>query len=99
MHFKIQSQLLRSNIYLIFLKMISVKNSKLEEQISLGSFLISFNFDQLYLVNLCPIFVGLFPILSDSSEKNKYIQFPKMNPIPFLFYEAKLPFSEEHGTM
>ena len=28
-----------------------------------------------------------------------YVQFPKMNPIPFLFYEAKLPFSEEHGTV
>ena len=33
-------------------------NTKLEEQLSLRALLISVNFDKLYLVNLCLIFVG-----------------------------------------
>ena len=48
-------------------------NSELEEKLSLRSFLISFNFDQLYLVNLCPNFVDSFGNPGDSWEKNKHI--------------------------
>ena len=35
-----------------------MKNSKLDEQLSLGTLLILANFDKLYLVNLCLIFVA-----------------------------------------
>ena len=46
--------------------------TELEEQLSLKTFLISVIFEKFYLVNLGPIFVGLFPILNESWEKNKY---------------------------
>ena len=49
-----------------------LKNTELEEKLSLKSFFILFIFEKLYLVDLCPIFVALFPILSDSWQKNKY---------------------------
>ena len=49
----------------IYLSNWALWNSKLEEQLSLRPFLISFNFDQLYLVNLCPIFVDSLQNLSD----------------------------------
>ena len=50
-----------------------LKNSKLEEQLSLRSYLVSFNFDQIYLVNLCPIFVNSLQNLSDSCKKNSHL--------------------------
>ena len=50
-----------------------VKNVKLEDQLSLMSFLILVIFKKLYLVNLCPIFVGSFQNLSDSWEENNYL--------------------------
>ena len=48
-------------------------DGKLEEHFLSQSSLISFTFDQLYLVNLCPIFVGTLQNLGDILEKNKYI--------------------------
>ena len=54
-------------------KWFSLKNTKLEEQLSLRSFFIVIIFDQLYLVNLCPIFIGSFQNLGDSEERNWHI--------------------------
>ena len=51
-------------------KWFSLKNTKLEEQLSIRSFFISIIFDKLYLVNLCLIFVGSFQNLGDSWERN-----------------------------
>ena len=54
-------------------KWFSLKNIKLEDQLSLTTFLILFIFIKLYLVNLCPIFVGSFQNLSESWEENNYL--------------------------
>ena len=53
--------------------MIFSKKSKLEEQLSLKSFLTSANFDKLYLVNLCLIFVGSIVNLGARYQKNECI--------------------------
>ena len=47
-----------------------IKNTELEEQLSLASLLILIIFEKLYLVNLCPIFVNSLQNLSESWEKN-----------------------------
>ena len=50
--------------------MISLKNSKLDEQLSLGTLLI---LAKLYLVNLCLIFVGSVVNLGARYQKNECI--------------------------
>ena len=54
-------------------KWFSLMNIKLEEQLSTRSFSISFNFDQLYFVNSCLIFVHSLQNLSDSEGANSHL--------------------------
>ena len=51
----------------------SLKNIKLEEQLSLMSIFIWLTYVNLYLVNLCLIFVGSFQVSSDSWDRNDHL--------------------------
>ena len=64
--FMVQSQFSKWNSNLSFSKWFSLKNIKLEEQLSVKALLILIIFKEFYLVNSCLIFDGSFQVSSDS---------------------------------
>ena len=82
-----------------FCKWFSLKNTKLEEQLLFRPFSILIIFEQLYLVNSCPIFVVSFENLGDSLKKTKHIglisaqdwSFSLMPNLLIQFYQNYIP--------
>ena len=68
-HFQIQKTIFEIKYRLNLPEFFSLKNTKLEEELSLQSFSFLDILDKLYLVNLCPIFVGSLQNLSDGWKK------------------------------